>query len=171
MFDPDKLLALNNTIGLLVMAALNPQQPDIEALLSDFRLSLNAYDTWAENFWSSGKLDVEQVFKVGNDVRLTAPKHSTTPVSSTVATCPASGPLTLVHLFEAARFVPIGNTPVMLEPLLTEDRKGPTFGNPIHKTIGPGGILEIPECWRGNRYRITFFPNVATAHSKALYDS
>ncbi|WP_212626924.1 RHS repeat-associated core domain-containing protein [Pseudomonas sp. PP3] len=171
MFDPDKLLALNNTIGLLVVAALNPQQPDIEALLSDFRLSLNSYDTWAENFWSGGTLDVEQVFKVGNDVRLTAPKHSTSPISSTVATCPASGPLTLVHLFQAARFVPIGNTPVMLEPLLTEDRSGPTFGDPIHKTIGPGGILEIPECWRGNRYRITFFPNVTTAHIKALYDS
>ncbi|KAB0483603.1 type IV secretion protein Rhs, partial [Pseudomonas reinekei] len=171
MFDPDKLLALNNTIGLLVMAALNPQQPDIEALLSDFRLSLNSYDTWAENFWSGGTLDVEQVFKVGNDVRLTAPKHSTSPISSTVATCPASGPLTLVHLFEAARFVPIGNTPVTLEPLLTEDRSGPTFGDPIHKTIGLGGILEIPECWRGNRYRITFYPNVTTAHITALYDS
>ena len=117
---PDKLLALNNAIGLLVVAAMDPEQPDVEALLDDFRLCLNDYDAWAESFWTGKALDVEQVFKVGNEVRLSAPKHSTTPVSSTVATCPASGPLTLVHMFEAARFVPIGNTPVMLEPLLSE---------------------------------------------------
>ncbi|MEJ5097583.1 RHS repeat-associated core domain-containing protein [Pseudomonas sp. MYb331] len=171
MFHPDKLLALNNTIGLLVVAAMPPEQPDVEALVGDFRLCLNNYEAWAENYWTGGALEVEQVFKIGNDVRLTTPKSSTTPVSSTVAMCPASGPLTLVHMFEAARFVPIGNTPVMLEPLLSEGPNGPTFGAPIHETIGPSGILEIPECWRGNRYRITFFPDVSTAHIKALYDS
>ncbi|MGJ7518728.1 DUF6531 domain-containing protein, partial [Pseudomonas baetica] len=171
MFDPDKLLALNNTIGLLVVAAMNPEQPDIEALLKDFRLCLNDYEVWAESFWSGGTLDVEQVFKVGNNVHLSAPKHSTNPVRSTVAQCPASGTLTLVHLFEAARFVPIGNTPVMLEPLISDGPDGPTYGKAIHKTIGPGGILEIPDCWRGNRYRITFFPNVTTEHVKALYAS
>ncbi|HEF4759190.1 TPA: RHS domain-containing protein [Pseudomonas putida] len=171
MFDPDKLLTLNNTIGLLVVAAMPPDQPDIEALLKDFRLCLNNYEAWAESFWSGGTLDVEQVFKVGNDVQLTAPKHSTTPVSSTVAQCPASGPLTLVHMFEAARFVPIGNTPVVLEPLISEGPDGSTYGKAIHKTIGPSGILEIPDCWRGNRYRITFFPDVTTDHVKALYAS
>ncbi|RKS28818.1 YD repeat-containing protein, partial [Pseudomonas sp. WPR_5_2] len=171
MFDPDKLLALNNTIGLLVVAAMNPEQPDIEALLGEFRLCLNDYEAWAQSFWTGGTLDVEQAFKVGNDVHLSAPKNATTPISSTVAMCPASGPLTLVHMFEAARFVPIGNTPVMLEPLLNEGQGEPQYGAPIHETIGPGGILEIPDCWRGNRYRITFFPNVTTDHIKALYDS
>lgn len=169
MFNPDKVLALNNAIGLLVVAAMNPEQPDFETLISEFRLCLNDYDAWAENFWTGGALDVEQVFKVGNDVRLSAPRD--TPVSSTVATCPASGPLTLVHMFEAARFVPIGDTPVMLEPLLTGDSGVQTFGEPVHKVIGPDGILEIPDCWRGHRYRITFFPNVSTAHVKALYAS
>ncbi|MHC8354941.1 RHS repeat-associated core domain-containing protein [Pseudomonas sp. LB3P81] len=171
MFNPDKVLAFNNAIGLLVFAAMNPGRPDVEALLGDFRLCLNDYDAWAENFWTGWALDVEQVFKVGNDVRLRAPKDSTEPVSSTLATCPASGPLTLVHMFEAARFVPIGDTPVMLEPLLAEDNGVPTFGEPIHKVIGPSGILEIPECWRGYRYRVTFFPNVSTDHVKALYAS
>ncbi|KII33572.1 type IV secretion protein Rhs, partial [Pseudomonas fluorescens] len=170
MFLPDKLLALNNTIGLLVVAAMDPEHPDIEALLDDFRLSHNDHKAWAENFWTGGALAVEQVFKVGNNVRLTAPQNSTE-VSSTVTTCPASGPLTLVHMFEAAGFVPIGNTPVMLEPLISEGPDGPKFGAPIHETIGPSGILEIPDCWRGQRYRITFFPNVSTAHVKALYDS
>ncbi|WLG86655.1 DUF6531 domain-containing protein [Pseudomonas cucumis] len=171
MFEPDKVLALNNAIGLLVVAAMNPEQPDVEALLGDFRLCLNDYEAWAENFWAGGALNVEQVFKVGNEVRLSAPKDSNAPVSSTLAMCPASGPLTLVHLFEAARFVPIGNTPVMLEPVISRRNGELAFGEPVHKTIGPSGILEIPECWRGQRYRITFFPDVSAHHVKALYAS
>ncbi|MHC8349864.1 RHS repeat-associated core domain-containing protein [Pseudomonas sp. RT4P38] len=167
MFVPDKVLALNNTIELLVVAAMDPEQPNVEALLGDFRLCLNDYDAWAESFWTGRALDVEQVFKVGNDVRLSAPKNPTTPVSSTVTSCSVSGSLTLVHMFDAARFVPIGNTPVMLEPYLSEGM----FGEPIYREIGPSGILEIPDCQRNLRYRITFFPNVSTAHVKALYDS
>ncbi|PWK42526.1 RHS repeat-associated core domain-containing protein [Pseudomonas sp. OV226] len=167
MFVPDKVLALNNAIGLLVVAAMDPKQPNVEALLADFRLCLNDYDAWAESFWTGKALEIEQVFKVGNDVRLIAPKHSTAPVSSTVGACPASGPLTLVHMFEAARFVPIGNTPVTLEPLNPDG----TFGEPVHHQIGPSGILEVPKCERGQRYRITFFPNVSTEHVKALYAS
>lgn len=171
MFNPDKVLALNNAIGLLVVAAMPPEQPDVEALLDDFRLCLNDYEAWAENFWTGWALDVEQVFTVGNDVRLSAPKDSTAPVSSTLATCPANGPLTLVHMFDAARFVPIGDTPVMLE-MITEKSNGEIiFAEPTHHTIGPSGILEIPECWRGHRYRITFFPHVSTAHVQALYTS
>jgi RHS repeat-associated protein len=171
MFVPDNLLALNNTIGLLVVAAMDPAQPNVEAVLGDFRLCLNDYDAWAEGFWTGRALDVEQVFKVGNEVRLSAPKSSTTPVSSTVAECPANGPLTLVHMFEAARFVPIGNTPVMLEPLLSDVAGEQTFGEPIYDEIGPSGILEIQNCQRGQRYRITFFPDVSADHVKALYAS
>jgi len=92
MFDPEKLLAQHNTIGLLFIAAMNREQPDIEGLLGEFRLCLNHYDTWAQSYWTGGALDVEQVFKVGSDVHLTAPGRSTTPISSTVAQCPASGP-------------------------------------------------------------------------------
>ncbi|MDR6927911.1 RHS repeat-associated core domain-containing protein [Pseudomonas sp. BE134] len=167
MLEPDKVLALNNAIGLLVVAAMDPEQPNVEALLADFRLCLNDYDAWAESFWTGKALDIEQVFKVGNEVRLFAPKHSTTPVSATVAACAASGPLTLVHMFDAARFLPIGNTPVTLEPLNADG----TYGEPVNHEIGPSGILEIPECERGQRYRITFFPNVSTDHVKALYAS
>ncbi|VVM99668.1 hypothetical protein PS662_03279 [Pseudomonas fluorescens] len=171
MFKPVEVLALNNAIGRLVVAAMNPRHPNVDGLIGDFRLCLNDYDSWAENFWTGSALGVEQVFKVGNEVRLSAPKNSTASVSSTLATCPASGSLTLVHMFEAARFVPIGDTPVMLEPLLAEDNGVSTFGEPIHKFIGPSGILEIPECGRGQSYRITFFPTVSTAHVKALYAS
>ncbi|WP_082356769.1 RHS repeat-associated core domain-containing protein [Pseudomonas nunensis] len=171
MFDPNGLLALNNTIGLMVVAAMNPEQPDVEAVLGEFRLCLNDYERWAENFWSGSTLDVEQVFKVGNDVRLRAPLNTTTPVSSVVTQCPAEGPLTLVHMFEAARFVPIGNTPVTLEPVIADHNGELTFGKPVHKTIGPSGILEVSDCSRGQRYRITFFPDVSAEHIKVLYAS
>ncbi|MFP3541526.1 hypothetical protein, partial [Pseudomonas sp. SIMBA_044] len=60
-----------------------------------------------------------------------------------------------------------GNTPVMLEPLNADG----TYGEPVNHEIGPSGILEIPKCERGQRYRITFFPNVSTDHVKALYAS
>ncbi len=74
MFAPDKLLALNNTIGLLVVAAMDPEQPDVDAVFQDFRTCLNDYDAWAESFWTGWALDLEQVFKVGNEVSLAAPK-------------------------------------------------------------------------------------------------
>lgn len=149
---------------------MNPDQPDVEALLDDFRLCLNEYDAWAENFWIGKALQTEQVFKVGDDVRLVAPKNATTPVKSTVAACPANGPLTLVYMFDAARFVPIGNTPVMLEPLIAEIKGQQVFGDPVHHHIGPSGILEIADCERSQRYRITFFPEVSTEHQPVTTD-
>ncbi|MBK5530634.1 RHS domain-containing protein [Pseudomonas sp. TH06] len=171
MFQTDRLLALNNSIGLLVVAALNPEHPDFENLIREFRLCLNNYEAWAEQFWTGSALDVEQVFKVGNDVHLSAPVKSRKPVSSSVFMCPASGPLTLVHMFEAARFVPIGDTPVTLEPVIADVAGVLTFGEPLHHTIGPSGILEVTDCDRGQRYRITFFPDVSTQHVQALYAS
>ncbi len=171
MLDPEKLQALNTAIGHLVIAALNPKSPDIAAVFNDFRHCLSDYESWAESFWTGGALDVEQVFKVGNEVSLSAPKHSTTPISATVASCPAGGSLTLVHMFQAARFVPIGNTPVMLEVLIDGPDGNEVVGEPVHAIIGPSGILEIPECWRGHRHRITFYPNVSQDHVKALYAS
>ncbi|MCF5071307.1 type IV secretion protein Rhs, partial [Pseudomonas syringae] len=171
MYKPDQLLALNNSIGLLVVAAMDPDQPDIESLLAEFRLCLNTYDNWAEQFWTGSALDIEQVFKVGNDVRLSAPISQNKPVSSSVAMCSASGSLTLVHMFEAARFVPIGDTPVMLEQVIADDGGVLTLGEPVHARIGPSGILEMAGCARHQRYRITFFPDVSTAHVKALHDS
>jgi len=60
MSKPDKVLALNNAIGLLAVAAMDPAQPDVEPLIADFRLCLNDYNAWAENFWSGWALDIER---------------------------------------------------------------------------------------------------------------
>jgi hypothetical protein len=141
---------------------------DVEGVLRDFRGCLTKFDEWAASFWSFSALDLEQVFKVGDEVALVAPVNRSILPSSTVATCPASGTLTLVHMFQSTRFVPIGNTPVMLQRV---DPNGGPLGEPIHKTIGPSGILEVTECDRNQRYRVSFYPNVSTDHVKALYAS
>ncbi|WP_338577083.1 RHS repeat-associated core domain-containing protein [Pseudomonas canadensis] len=141
---------------------------DVEAVFRDFRECLNTFDDWASSFWSFSALDVEQVFKVGDEVALVAPINRSLYPSSTVATCQANGTLTLVHMFQSTRFVPIGNTPVMLQRI---DPNGGPLGEPIHKTIGPSGILEIDECERNQQYRVSFYPNVSKDHVKALYAS
>ncbi|WP_448654328.1 RNase A-like domain-containing protein [Pseudomonas fluorescens] len=141
---------------------------DVESVLGDFRQCLNTYDAWAESFFSFSALDVEQVFKVGDEVALVAPIDRSILPSSTVTACKQDGTLTLVHMFQSARFVPIGNTPVMLQRI---DPNGGPLGEPIHKVIGPSGILEITECDRNQKYRVNFYPNVSKEHFKALYAS
>ncbi|MBD8097383.1 RHS repeat protein [Pseudomonas fluorescens] len=146
---------------------MDPEAPDVERVLGDLRNCLNTFDAWADSFFSGSALEVEQVFKVGYDVALVAPISSDTP-SRTVAQCKAQGGLTLVHLFESTRFVPIGNTPVTLQAIAPD---GTPIGAPLHRTIGPSGMLEVPECTRDQQYRVTFYPNVSKDHVKALYAS
>ena len=154
-------------IAQFVLSPMDAEKPDVETVLRDFRTCLNAFDEWAESFWSGSALDVEQVFKVGQEVSLVAPASSKQP-NRTVAVCKAQGSLTLVHMFESTRFVPIGNTPVMLQAIGSD---GTPFGDPIRRTIDASGILEINDCIRDQRYQITFYPNVSNAHVKALYAS
>ncbi|MBD8259244.1 type IV secretion protein Rhs, partial [Pseudomonas fluorescens] len=44
-------------------------------------------------------------------------------------------------------------------------------GAPLHRTIGPSGILEVSDCSRDQQYEITFYPTVSKAHVQALYAS
>ncbi|XQP62037.1 RHS repeat-associated core domain-containing protein [Pseudomonas fluorescens] len=141
---------------------------DVESVFRDFRECLNTFDDWASSFWSFSALDIEQVFKVGDEVALVAPINRSIIPSSTVATCQADGTLPLVHMFQSKRFVPIGNTPVVLQRV---DPNGGPLGEPIHHSIGPSGILEITGCDRNQSYRISFYPDVSNDHVKALYAS
>ncbi|VVN11638.1 hypothetical protein PS683_03883 [Pseudomonas fluorescens] len=159
---------MNPAIGRLALTPMDVKTVDVESVFRDFRECLNTFDDWAESFWSFSALDVEQVFKVGDEVALVAPINRSLFPSSTVASCQANGTLTLVHMFQSTRFVPIGNTPVVLQRV---DPNGGPLGEPIYKTIGPSGILEINECERDQQYRVSFYPNVSTDHVKALYAS
>ncbi|KRP54458.1 hypothetical protein TU79_24740, partial [Pseudomonas trivialis] len=128
-------------IAKLVLTPMDAKAPDVESVFRDFRDCLNTFDAWAESFWSGSALALEQIFKVGDDVTLSAPASSRTP-SAVVATCPAQGSLTLVHLFESTRLVPIGDTPVMVQAIAAD---GSPIGAPLHRTIDASGRLEIPE--------------------------
>jgi hypothetical protein len=154
-------------IAKLVLSPLDGQRPDVNSVFRDFRNCLNTFDEWAERFWSVSALEVEQVFKVGEDVSLVAPASSKKP-NRTVATCKAQGSLTLVHMFESTRFVPIGNTPVVLQAIAADDSP---INEPLHRIIGPTGILVVNDCTRDQRYQITFYPNVSKDHIKTLYAS
>ncbi len=154
-------------IASLVLAPMDAKAPDVEGVLRDLRACLNTFDDWAESVWSGSALEVEQVFKVGEEVALIAPVSSREP-SAVVAKCDAQGSLTLLHMFESTRSAPIGNTPVVLQAI---DQDGNPTGPPIHRTIGPSGILEIQECTRDQQYQITFYPDVSKDHVKALYAS
>ncbi|NVZ53266.1 RHS repeat protein, partial [Pseudomonas sp. B6002] len=154
-------------IAKLVLDSMNAKSPDVESVFRDFRECLNTFDGWAERFWSGSALEVEQIFKVGDEVALVAPVSSKAP-SPTVGMCKAQGSLTLVHMFESTQFVPIGNTPVTLQAIAPD---GTPIGPPLHRTIGPSGILEVKDCTRDQHYQITFYPNVSKAHIQALYAS
>ncbi len=159
---------MNPAIGRLALTPMDVKTVDVESVFRDFRECLNTFDDWASSFWSFSALDIEQVFKVGDEVALVAPINRSIIPSSTVATCQANGTLTLVHMFQSKRFVPIGNTPVVLQRV---DPSGGPLGEPIHHSIGPSGILEITECDRNQSYRISFYPDVSKDHVKALYAS
>lgn len=154
-------------IARFVLVPMDAKAPDVESFFRDFRDCLNTFDDWAERFWSGSTLEVEQIFKMAEDVALVTPVSSKAP-SPTVAMCKAQGSLTLVHMFESTQFVPIGNTPVMLQAIAAD---GSPVGPPIHHTIGPSGILEVKEYTRDQQYQITFYPNVFRNHVKALYAS
>ncbi|KTC38408.1 hypothetical protein AO260_08805, partial [Pseudomonas sp. ABAC21] len=86
----------SQAIGFLVLAAMDAKTRDVESVLGDFRRCLNSYDLWAQSYFSFSALDIEQVFKVGDQVVVAPIDRSLFP-SSTVAACPADGTLTLVH--------------------------------------------------------------------------
>ncbi|NWD27222.1 hypothetical protein HX864_28385, partial [Pseudomonas yamanorum] len=76
-------------IGFFVVAAMDLKTRNVNEVLNDFKHCLNTYDAWVESFWSFSALDVEQVFKVGDEVSLVAPITRALYPSSTVATCKA----------------------------------------------------------------------------------
>ncbi len=54
-------------IASLVLAPMDAKAPDVEGVLRDLRACLNTFDDWAESVWSGSALEVEQVFKVGEE--------------------------------------------------------------------------------------------------------
>ncbi|MFJ3377466.1 RHS repeat-associated core domain-containing protein [Pseudomonas sp. NPDC086112] len=152
-----------------IVGNLTAKQPDAQAIISDFKKCLKDYREHAEA-WYGGVLDAEQQFKVGDEVH-TQDKDSKKE-NTLYANCPANGKLTLVHSFESARFVPIGNTPVRLVPVVDGRFIGKNEAGPeINKTIDSTGILEVTGLTPNQQYKITFFPNPTRAQIDSLFNS
>nr|WP_174248212.1 RHS repeat-associated core domain-containing protein [Pseudomonas chlororaphis] len=161
---------MSSPLGTLVLRVLDAKKPDVNLILKDFNNCLSDYKNWADGFWTGWAMDVDQKFKVGNEVSVTQCKTKTGAVE-TFAVCPKDGKFTLIHTFETARYVPIGNTPVRVEQVEKAMIGYSVVGAPINKKIGPGGIETIDKCIPGKLYRITFFPDVSENDVKALYGS
>jgi RHS repeat-associated protein len=147
-----------------LVIAIFEKQPDPKIVIGKFKNCLEDYKSAVKKLPA---LEVEQKFKVGDELHLSTPldikeqpKH--------FATCPKSGKLTLIHSFESARFVPIGNTPVLLEPV---DANNNIIGKSTLTNIGPSGIEEVPNLLPAQRYRITFFPSTGKDDIERLFQS
>jgi RHS repeat-associated protein len=152
-----------------IVGNLTAKQPDAQVIISDFKKCIADYRSHAEA-WYGGALDAEQQFQVGDEVG-TQDKDSKEQVDL-YANCPANGKLKLVHSFESARFVPIGNTPVRLAPVADGKLFGKNeIGQAITATIGPSGILEVANLTPNQQYKITFFPNPTPAQIDTLFNS
>ncbi|RMP16226.1 RHS repeat-associated core domain protein containing protein, partial [Pseudomonas syringae pv. delphinii] len=159
---------MNISMGSIV-GNLTAEQPDAQVIIKDFKRCLADYRKHAEA-WYGGILDAEQQFQVGDEVG-TQDKDSKSS-ADLYATCPANGKLKLVHSFESARFVPIGNTPVRLVPVVDGLIMGKNeAGTSINVTIGPSGIKEVTGLKPNQQYKITFFPNPTPAQIDSLFNS
>ncbi|WP_085702937.1 RHS repeat-associated core domain-containing protein [Pseudomonas sp. B15(2017)] len=143
---------------------LTEKQPDPKKIIAEFKNCLSGYRSKAR--YLPG-LDVEQQFQVGDEVLKPAPKDSKERAVN-YATCPENGKLTLIHSFESARFVPIGNTPIELIPV---DKENKPMGPALTKKIGPSGIEVISDLKPHQRYRVSFFPNPTPADLERLFKS
>jgi RHS repeat-associated protein len=161
---------ISSPLGTLVLQVLDAKAPDVNLILKDFNNCLSDYKNWADGFWTGWAMDVDQKFKVGNEVSVTQ-RRTRTGAVETFAVCPKDGKFTLIHAFETARYVPIGNTPVRIEQVEKAMIGYSVVGAPINKKIGPSGIETIDNCIPGKQYRITFFPDVSESDVKALYGS
>lgn len=83
---------MNPAIGRLALTPMNVEAVDVEGVFRDFRDCLNTFDEWAKSFWSFSALDVEQVFKVGDEVALVAPINRSLFPSSTWPRARPQGP-------------------------------------------------------------------------------
>ncbi|WRQ75750.1 DUF6531 domain-containing protein [Pseudomonas saxonica] len=157
-------------------------QPDVPTLLLQHRNCLANYRQLSTK-WYGGMLAAEQKFSAG-DSAITRSIESKRAVTR-YALCKKDGTLTLIHAFESAHFVPIGNTPVRLTPvaatssrskLISRDyqdhvRAVENYGEDINTFIDDSGIKLLEGCKPDQRYRVTFYPQTTPQQIDAYFDS
>ncbi|MFP3515126.1 RHS repeat-associated core domain-containing protein [Pseudomonas sp. SIMBA_077] len=149
-----------------MLVSMDSIQPDIQQVLTELTQCIEGSDDKKgyrdhADAWYGGMLDAQQQFRVGDEVQA-RDKDSSAP-AVLYAQCQRNSTLTLIHAFEAARFIPIGNTRVLMVP-----RGG---GASIDTFIGDSGIKQIDNCLPGQEYRITFYPQITTEQLDTFFAS
>ena len=139
---------------------ISDTQPDVKQVLEELEHCIEDYRDRADS-WYGGMIDVEQVFRVGDEV-VTRDKDNQAPAAM-FAQCQRDSTVTLVHAFEAARFIPIGNTLVRLVPV--------GGGVEIKALIDATGITRVEGCLPNQQYNVTFYPQITSEQLDAFFNS
>ena len=161
----------NVLYGSFMLHGLTAQEPDAARIIGDFkRNSMERYKELADSLLTGWALDAQQKFTIGDEIKPIKADKDKKGVVGASAACPASGQLKLLHAFDSANFVPIGNTPfeaVQQLPFLS-------FGQSPQKitgTLDANGMGSINGCIPNSQYRIRFYPNVSQREVDTLYAS
>ncbi|MCU1727097.1 HNH/endonuclease VII fold putative polymorphic toxin [Pseudomonas sp. 7P_10.2_Bac1] len=153
------------SIGSMFMS-MDASQPDINKVLEELKHCIEGSEAKKgyrdhADAWYGGMLDAEQSFRVGDEVH-TQDKDNQAPVKL-FAQCQRNSTLTLIHAFEAARFIPIGNTRVRMVPM--------GGGPEIDTVIDASGVQRIENCLPDRNYQITFYPQITTEQLDTFFAS
>ncbi|WP_248803762.1 RHS repeat-associated core domain-containing protein [Pseudomonas sp. MWU13-2100] len=161
---------LNPIMAVFDAYVLSATPPDADKMLADFQAnSLTHYKELADGFLTGWAMDIDQEIRVSDEVSTLSKKdaNKSDRKIETYATCPVNGKLTLLHRFDSSTFVPIGNTPYLMEPVNTGSGTGESFKGRLDKL----GMAQIQGCIPDQQYRLTFHPQVGQSELDALYGS
>lgn len=153
------------SIGSMFMS-MDASQPDINEVLRELKQCIEGsedkegYRDHADA-WYGNMIDAEQSFRVGDEVH-SQDKDNQAPVKL-YAQCQRNSTLTLIHAFEAVRFIPIGNTRVRLVPI--------GGGAEINALIDASGIKRIENCLPDRKYQVTFYPQITKEQLDTFFAS
>ncbi len=160
----------NVLYGSFMLNGLTAQEPDATKIIGDFkRNSMERYKDLADSLLTGWALDAQQKFTIGDEIMPIKVDKDKTGAINGYASCPANGQLKLLHAFDSANFVPIGNTPYeAVQQLSIFSGQSPQKFSGILDANGMGSIVG---CIPNSQYRIRFYPNVSQREVDTLYAS
>lgn len=159
--------------GSFMLHGLTAQEPDAAKIIGEFkRNSMDRYKDLADSLLTGWALDAQQQFSIGDEIAKVKADKDETGAIGAYATCPVNGKIKLLHAFDSANFVPIGNTPFEAVQLLSlGDRLSGDKPQTISGVLDGNGMGSINDCLPNSRYRIRFYPNVSQGEVDKLYAS
>ena len=146
-----------------------PKKEDVlAAALKNMSACLDDYKKSAESFWTFGALKMEQQFQVNGETQTADQNAHFSRTFKT--TCPLDGKLTLVHCFQATRFVPIPNTKYSVQELNDNPLGQTSVGKAITGKLDKNGTATLT-LKPGKTYKVVFYPDVSKQDVDTLLHS